>query len=477
MQARLGAAVLAAVLPCFVSGAAEPDNPKTIDLSVPAGVPIRVYLTKRIPKKAGTPVEAKLLDTLWAYDRPVVPAGAVVSGVVRRIGPVPKMERAKAVLGGDFTPLHTAWIEFTEVHLPDGKTVPLHTVESAGMNSLVPGGTVKMVAAQQANSGVMGSAKQKAKDAMHAEIDRAKSVILIAKAPGKKDRLYDFLMSKLPYHPQYFRNGTRFDAELREPVSFGTETLQPGSLAAIGSEPSADMVAHARLITGLDSASAQLGEPVEAVLSAPLFSPNHHLVLPEGTRLLGSVVVAKPARWFHRGGQLRFTFSSYQIPPALLPPPAEASPAVVRTEAAKPRVLELRTRATLQAAESDGKTPVKIDSEGGVEAKESKTRFIAPAISALIARAAADNDPERAKDGTITGQNPNVGGRTLGGVSGFGLLGAVAAQSSRYVGTAFGFYGLAWSVYSNIIARGFEIDFPKNAMVDVRFNTRAAANP
>ena len=40
----------------------------------------------------------------------------------------------------------------------------------------------------------------------------------------------------------------------------------------------------------------------------------------------------------------------------------------------------------------------------------------------------------------------------MGGASGLGLVGAAAAQASRTVGSALGFYGMAWSVYTNIIA-------------------------
>jgi len=59
-----------------------------------------------------------------------------------------------------------------------------------------------------------------------------------------------------------------------------------------------------------------------------------------------------------------------------------------------------------------------------------------------------------------------------GGGSGFGLLGAAVSQSSPYVGMAFGYYGLAWSVYSNVVARGGEVQFDKNAMIDIRFGAR-----
>jgi hypothetical protein len=96
-----------------------------------------------------------------------------------------------------------------------------------------------------------------------------------------------------------------------------------------------------------------------------------------------------------------------------------------------------------------------------------------------VARAAGDNDPVRARStgggrGAIIGQNPNVAGRTLGGGLGFGLLGTIAAQSSRNVGAALGYYGLAWSVFSTVVARGHEVQLDKNAVVDIGFNTRAS---
>ena len=93
-----------------------------------------------------------------------------------------------------------------------------------------------------------------------------------------------------------------------------------------------------------------------------------------------------------------------------------------------------------------------------------------PRVRAIPNRS-ADNDEGR--HAVTGGAEANVGGRTLGGGSGFGLLGAAAAQSSRYVGTALGFYGLAWSVYTNIVARGGEVQFDKNAVIEVKFGTRA----
>jgi hypothetical protein len=107
-----------------------------------------------------------------------------------------------------------------------------------------------------------------------------------------------------------------------------------------------------------------------------------------------------------------------------------------------------------------------------VKATESKTRFLAAAVAVMIARRAGDNDAGRSASGQATGPNPNVGGRTLGGGLGFGMLGSAMAQTSPYVGAAFGYYGMAWALYSALIARGSEVEFGRNAMVDIRFNTR-----
>jgi hypothetical protein len=121
-----------------------------------------------------------------------------------------------------------------------------------------------------------------------------------------------------------------------------------------------------------------------------------------------------------------------------------------------------------------GTGKVKVDEEGGVKATEPKTRFIAPVISFLIASKSADRDEDR-ELGRVPGSSGNVSGRSLGGASGFGLLGAAAAQASPTLGTVFGFYGLGWSVYSNILSRGSELEFEKNDAMDIRFGGRVPA--
>ncbi|MCU1258983.1 MAG: hypothetical protein JWO80_1868 [Bryobacterales bacterium] len=480
------AAKLATVLSLIVVVLASPqvngqdtktDQLQSIPLTVPAGVPLRLYLTKRVFKRTNAPVEARLLTPLYAFDREVIPPGTPVVGHVSRVEPVPKWERIRAVLGGDFTPLRVAQIEFTSLLLPDGRTMELHTIENPGLKSLVPLKPPKQRGQHGPvnNAGILSAAKQNARDQIDAQIARVKSIPDLVRGTDKKEWLYDYAMSRLPYHPQSVRNRTRFDAELREPLNFGSEIVTQDSLALLGSQPAPGSTVHARLLTPLDSMSSTQGDKVEAVLEQPLFSNDHKLILPEGTLVEGSVAMTKRAGWFHRPGRLRFNFQEVNLPPQVaqlkFAPGGGSS-----QEQVLPRVPELqfRTQATLSAAEG-GKAPLKVDKEGGVQATESKTRFVGLAAAVLIARAAGDNERERGPGGAITGQSSNVGGRTLGGGLGFGLLGSIAAQCSPNVGMALGYYGLAWSVYSTVIARGAEVQFDKNAVIDIGFNQREPA--
>lgn len=441
---------------------------------MPSGVPLRLYLTRRISKRPGAPAEAKLIEPVYAFDREVIPAGTTVLGKVSKVESVSTWARIRTAIGGDFTPIHIAQVQFTTLALPDGRKIAVDTLETPGLNTLYsPPPPPKKKASQTSTGGAPGTARQKAKGQIDAQIAERKAQVYGAlHGPNRKERLYDLAMSKLPYHPQYVRAGTRFDAELRAPLAFGSETVPPGALATMGTQPPPDSMAHARLLTALNSASARKGQPVEGVTTEPLFSPDRKLILPTGTRLVGTVVFVRPARWLHRSGQLRFSFQSIDLPQEaaqlVTPPPAAAAP-----ERTMQTALKFRTQAVLQSAEASGTAPAKVDREGGIKAQDSKKRFLAPLASLVIARAAGDNDMGRHHaSGASAGSNTNVSGRTLGGASGFGLLGAAASQSSPYVGAALGYYGLAWSVYSNVFARGPQIQFDKDAMIDIRFNGR-----
>src|ERR1039457_344863 len=107
MRARLGTSVV--VWFCVSSAFAQPqssaDNEgSNIALTVSSGTPLRLYVTRRLSKRQGKPVRAKVLKPIYAFDREVIPAGTVATGHVSRTQGVGAWGRVRAILGGDFTP-------------------------------------------------------------------------------------------------------------------------------------------------------------------------------------------------------------------------------------------------------------------------------------------------------------------------------------------------------------------------------------
>src|ERR1022692_2314965 len=162
--------LLAACISLSAVAAADDDNLK-ISIQVPPGAPLRVYLTKRLPKRLGAPVEAKVMEPVFAFDREVVPAGTIAQGAVSRLRPANRWQRVRAILNGDFTPLRSAEVEFTSLTLPDGRTLATHTVDAPAMNSIYtePPKNRKnrknsKCQPQNQNGGILGTVKQTARD-------------------------------------------------------------------------------------------------------------------------------------------------------------------------------------------------------------------------------------------------------------------------------------------------------------------------
>src|SRR5260370_15168168 len=191
---------------------------RVVPLTVPVGTPLRLYLTKRIPRRLNAPVQAKLLAPLYAFDREVVPAGTEVFGTVARLANVPTGERTKALMSGDFTPLHVAEVRFTSMRLADGRQITIDTVESAELKSLFPLKPPKPAKqnAKKQDGGTSNTGKQLVKDQIDARVSAVRSIPDMVRGPGKKDAMADFFWAKVPYHPQYVQSRTRFDAELRQ---------------------------------------------------------------------------------------------------------------------------------------------------------------------------------------------------------------------------------------------------------------------
>ncbi len=424
---------------------AEPDPlAPSFRLTVPAGRPLHVRIESQVTvARVGQPIDATVIEPVYAYDRIVIPAGSKVSGHISQLTNPPRRVRAQAMLGGYFSPMRDVTLQFDRLTLSGGRTFPIRTTAQAGTENMT-----LQVAAQPVASGRVARAREAVTRRVHEQIRGASDVVGEIKSPGKLARVKEILVDRLPYHPQHLRRGTVYDANLLAPLDFGSVRLTPAEDGA--ALPAPDSIVNVRLVTALDSARDSRGAKVEAVLAAPVFSPRHRLILPEGTVLHGEVTYAVAARHFHRNGQLRFLFERVDVP--------------ARSEETM--------LASLHAAEVSADAHVTIDEEGGATVPNSRKRFIAPAVAYVAMRATGDNDRydrDRLGGSAVAGSpGANLGGRALGGFSGLGFLGLALSQLSRPVATGLGFYGLAGSVYVAVFGRGSEVRFPSGTRMQLQ---------
>ena len=205
-------------------------------------------------------------------------------------------------------------------------------------------------------------------------------------------------------------------------------------------------------MTPIGSATSARGTPIEAVLTRPVLSTDQRLILPEGTRLTGEVMLVKRARWFHRHGQLRFLFERVQ--------PPDQTPETLL--------------ASLYAVQSRQADRVTVDEEGGTTSTSSKLRFAAPALAALALvgtfQGRLDYDTDGAGPETKYG---GVGSDTVGGLLGAGLLGVAINQLGRPATITTTVLGLGRTVYSSVIAKGREISFPADTAIQLQLGSGA----
>jgi hypothetical protein len=454
MLGSLGTSIACAlVLICSTPAFAQPDD--RVPLVLGAGRTLRVRLNERVRiRQVGQVITGTVIDPIYAYDRVVVPAGAVVTGHIVKLEPPSRWSEMRRMLGGNFSPQYKALIQFDALSLADGTPVSIATEDASGRERVT---LVTTTAAEK--TGMVAHAKQEATSAMKSSIASVKKqvhdAVTAVEAPGRMDRLKVMAINQLPYHPQYLDAGTVFTAALTEPVDCGR--AEPSALAQAGELPPPESVLTARLVTPLDSSKTPRGTPVRAVLTEPIFSEDHRLIYPEGTVLDGEVTFAKHAASWHRNGQLRFLIERVHSP-------ERDSQALL---------------ASLYAVEASEADRIAVDDEGGASATNSKTRFIAPALAIMSVHAAAGEEHRKidhdADDTEPISGNANVVGRGASGWFGFGLVGTVLGQFSRPVAVAFGVYGAVRTTYANVVSRGQEVAFPANTMIQVQLSPRDAS--
>jgi hypothetical protein len=441
----------------------EPAAPATIPLTLPAGTPLRIAVDQRVRiRDSGAIVHGKVVEAVYAFDQEVIPAGSVATGHVKSIASVSGVRRTMAYANGDFSPFHKYEVTFDMVTLPNGKQMPITTTVMPGTAEVVH---LVSNPAKQEQKGAAGRATDKAKTEAKAKIAEAKQRAHEGwqklSAPGKMHRLREFALSQSPYRRQYVQPGTRFVAELDGPLDFGATTRTSEQLVAVGSEPAPDSTLKARLVAEVSSATAVRGTPVTAILTEPLYSPAHQLILPANSRLIGEVVKAKSAQKLHRNGELRVIFERIETSDegvqALAQVQKEAQAQAERSQAMV---------GNLEGVEVDRRANMQLDEEGGARTTDSKTRYLSTGLAVMLAAAASHTEAER---GTTETAGPGV--RTAAGGSGFRLTGALLSlvAKSTPVSVAIGAYGASMSIYANFLSRGHDVVLPKDTPLEIGF--------
>jgi hypothetical protein len=451
MAAAMALAGLLSVCP-----SARAQSEPGVELVVESGRPLRVVLSDTSTvKRVGQTVTATLIEPVYAHDRIVIPAGTQVNGRVAALENPSKASRARSYLSGDFSPHRVIHVQF-DSFVRDGASVPMSTIAKNGTPHVKR--QVARSPDQDEPTGVVARAKEevkgKAAETIAAAKQRASDALSMVTEPGKMERVKEWAVNRLPYHPQVLRKGTAYDAELQAPLTFGKATPIPS--APDGTTPAPSSILKARLSTTLDSGTTLRGTLLEAVVTEPVFAEDGRLIFPEGTKLTGEVTFAQAARRFHRNGRLRFLFESVQMP----------------DQSSAPLLASLHA---VDVSDDDG---VVLDDEGGAGVANDKSRFVTPALAMLALRAAVrqgegggfENGAVSAEAHTTSAAAGagSLAGRGLGGLIGFGLIGAGLSQVSQPLGMAFGFVGLARSVYTNVFGKGRELHFQADTPIQVQ---------
>ena len=414
-----------------------------IPMSVGVGTPIKVAIDTDVRvRKVGQAIQCRTTEPVYAFDKLLIPVGTVVNGKVSAIDSVPKMVRTMQAANGNFSPARKVHVQFDELVMGDGRRLPLQTVASPA-----PDGMLRFVSAKE-----KPERKNKVQDAASKQVSATRQKWSDLQnqihAPGKMHKVKRIVLAQLPVHPQYIDAGTSFNADLLQPLDFGTEAVKPARLTDIGSPPPNGSVVHARLVTALSSSTAKQGDLVEALITEPLVISDH-LILPEGSVIKGSVLQAQPARRMGRNGQLRILFH----------------------EVAPPNGIEQRVETTLEGVAVAKGEHLKLDDEGGAQVTTPRTRYLITGIQVMLAASQASPDRDAGQGGQSVGE---AGGGAVSGASGFKLVGMVVgiAAHSRVVSAGFGSYGAALSIYYHFLARGRDVVYPKDMPMLIGLGTR-----
>ncbi len=423
--------------------------------TLPASTPLALTIDRNYPMRAGEAIRARLLYPIFADNKLLLPKGTVVSGKVVELRS-DRSRRINAELGGDFTPFHIPTVQFNRIVLADGSSVAL----SAG--TATDGAPIyRAVTPTTAKGGFV-------RRHIDAGLDAARRSIAVFTAPGKGDRMLQFLYGWLPYHPQRIEKGTAWTVETTASLNLPAQPAPPAAQAAAPRPPAArkphlweqretptappatdkgTWTIQANLAESISSETSTKGQHIQAIVAEPIYNADRTVAVPQGATLVGAITRAKPARRFGRTGVLGFSFNQIELPNT----PAQT----------------VETRLT----GADSAAQIALNSEGDAQSKP-QSKIAVPLVLALMASRPLDQDQGAA------GSAPGQAGRNgIGGAAGLGLVGIAVgiAGGSPYAAAGIGYWGAARAVYSRWIAHGQKIAFAKDTRIVVETTPRHSA--
>ncbi len=399
-------------------------------VEIPAATPLQVQLSEHVPMKKGEPLQCRLIYPVYADNKLVLPAGTLVRGSVIALRS-DSGQRIRARLWGDFTPFHIPVVHFDQLVLPDGTTKQIETGDATDGAPVLHLSPPRSQGSRSFISQQIAMMKQRAKD-----------TAAIVTAPGREDRLVQFLYKQLPWHPERIESQTAWTVSLAKPLSLQPYTPPstadskppvPSVKRGTASDESSAWQIHAYLDQTISSANEKPGNTFQAVVAEPVFNPDHTLAVPEGSLLVGTITRAKPAKSFGRAGNLRFDFRELRLP------------------GAQPQ----KVMGTLSGADSAKAQRLQIDQEGGVQ-PQSQNRVIVPLVLSLLASRALDDDGNAAGNAAVSSNGFGLVGRIIGIVGG-----------SRNLAAGIGFYGAGLSFSERWLVHGHNVAFTKNTRIEV----------
>jgi hypothetical protein len=403
----------------------EPAKPALVTPAEPVlarGTSLQVEISRHYPVKVGEPIEAHLMHPIYADGKLVVPQNTALQGRVVALEADTKT-RWHARLRGDFTPFHTVQVQFDKLELPSGAI-------SIAAAPAADGAPVLKLSAPGVSPKQSFIARRwaEAKANMH---DR----IAYFTAPGKGDRALQLVYHQLPYHPERIDANTAWSFELAEPVDLpeNTAALPAPAPTASGSSNQEVWSVNATLSRDLTSATAKPGDLVEALVVEPVYDKDKQLVVPQGSKLIGKVAVARAARSLGRNGKLRFTFQRVLFPEGY----------------------NREVEGALAGAATEKTQNLSLDAEGTITPR-SQSSVIAPLLLTMLAGRALD------EDGDLTVQTGVAS-------NGFGMIGRIVgiAAGNRNIAAGIGYYAAALSFYDNFLRSGRDVVFPRNTRIEI----------